>query len=426
MSGSCRLKIRSAEIHRRSSSFPPQPDKPYPHGMFRRAILLAAASLAACGVVRLVLPIDREGVLIPVEDGEEGWGYIDLRGRFVFEKRWAEQARNFRGKAAKIGDFSWDRLIDRNGNEIDFEESDVRYLGSGFSEPGWFVAIKVTETEEGNSTHYGMVDGSGKTVIPFEFERIGKWFFDDRLVVATKNGGTGMIDRSGKLVVPFEWDRIMKGFGFGERYPIVEKDGKRGLIDLEGNLLVPPEWPDIRMAGDRWAAVELGEGSWKQGLVDFEGKKLIPPEFSQVDVLEADDTAFAVVLKDDGKSALLDLAGNEVIPAHDSLLFPAGNGPYLVAVRPTEGDEDGSVWRYGVVDSRGKTKVEFESETLEQTGHKDLLFAKEGWEVQLNRPFQRRSGGATTMGCRGGSLKAFGLEIAGQRIAKFRLPPMAG
>ncbi len=96
--------------------------------------------------------------------------------------------------------------------------------------------IVVRNSEEAQ----GVIDRSGKVVIPFQYSRIGAFY--GNYAAASSNGKAGVIDKSNKKVIPFEYEDSYSSDG--KAFP-VEKNGKWGLVDISNKTILPFEYDDF-------------------------------------------------------------------------------------------------------------------------------------------------------------------------------------
>ena len=83
----------------------------------------------------------------------------------------------------------------------------------------------------------GLIDGTGKIIIPFEYDDI-ELPIDSSLTVKRK-GFYGRMDFDGKILVPCEYDHIWS-HGNTEGMVHVELDNKHGFVDITtGELVIP-------------------------------------------------------------------------------------------------------------------------------------------------------------------------------------------
>lgn len=231
------------------------------------------------GTVSSIVPYGCEEDRIPVRYGKN-LGFIDSKGKEVvpFEFDAAEPFFHGVAPARKEGEKNW-RIIGKNGKAINDEQFEMIYP---FVE-GFGVGMKQNATGQ---SKYGVVDSSGKTIIPFQYARItgsfsgeyiacaaydpyeieakglpenaNTWFIFDRagekvgethftlwddfsegLVAASENDKFGFMDATGKLVIPFQYDWVC---GFKNGMAWAGKDDKFGFIDKNGKFVIPMKY----------------------------------------------------------------------------------------------------------------------------------------------------------------------------------------
>jgi len=154
---------------------------------------------------------------------------------------------------------------------------------------------------------YGVVDSAGRTIHPFEYERIGS-FSDAGIAAAVRRipnlppasyNGWGVIDRTGKVVLPFNYTFIN-----------ILSDGKIAAIDRSG----------------------------KQRLFDASGREFVtPPGFAEVQASSMVD--FMIVSDSDGLRTVTTRDGRPVIPGRydEIVLYPDIN---VVTAYDAENEEE--------------------------------------------------------------------------------------
>ena len=118
----------------------------------------------------------------------------------------------------------------------------------------------------------GIVDESGKVVIPFEYWDIRS--FSEGLA-AVQRRKWGFIDKTGKVVIPFEYWEVKS---FSEGLAAVNR-GSWGFIDKTGKEVIPFEYWAVGDFSEGYAVVQRN----KWGVIDKNGKKVIPMNHSRVD-----------------------------------------------------------------------------------------------------------------------------------------------
>ena len=117
--------------------------------------------------------------------------------------------------------------------------------------------VKVLDRERfivRTGTSQSVVNEDGTVLFDFVRE------LDERLLVVGASSGYGLMDRSGKVILPLEYDPIFEPCSNG--IIMVRKDGLYGLCDVSGSILAKPSYQFIR---------ENSPGSFK--LFYLEGKE---------------------------------------------------------------------------------------------------------------------------------------------------------
>ncbi len=200
------------------------------------------------------------------------WGYIDKSGKIVIQPRFYEASTFDNGVAPAQLD-SKGVLIDKNGRVLATSKSDQ-------------IPKKLGELYElfGSKYLVGLVDKTGKWVLPPQFDRID--YFQKRAVVnqipstnsATKdnddqyfeilqNHRWGVIDRTGRIVLAPNYDEV-SSFNMGHAAVLI--NGKFGFVDTNNKIVIEPRY-DYVTAYDDVIAVKQGP-NWH--LLDSTGKQL--------------------------------------------------------------------------------------------------------------------------------------------------------
>ena len=110
---------------------------------------------------------------------------------------------------------------------------------------------------------YGVMDLTGKIVVPLEYDDI--WCDGFRLFVV-KNGIMSQLDNTGKIVQPF-----CSSYGFESLYNGYFKyyvNDKEGVVDSKGNVVIPAIYHYVNQLDDNIFAVQYDQdysgegGAW--------------------------------------------------------------------------------------------------------------------------------------------------------------------
>ncbi|MBQ6762699.1 MAG: WG repeat-containing protein [Bacteroidales bacterium] len=122
---------------------------------------------------------------------------------------------------------------------------------------------------------YGFIDRSENLVIPCIFDD-AETFWQNGVAVVKKSGKFGVIDITGKTILPFEYD----DWGSGDREDRsirLNKNNKWGVAQLpSGNLIIPCQYDNCRNGAWRQGAPHfLVQKNSKWGVIDIDGRIII-------------------------------------------------------------------------------------------------------------------------------------------------------
>lgn len=185
---------------------------------------------------------------------------------------------------------------------------------------------------------YGYIDKDGKTILPLKYEGVGN--FQNGASPARLNEKWGIINKTGKELTPFKYDNLYALLEKGLYKATIGK--KQGIINQTGKVLVPVEYDAINGPSENTVMVKK-EGKW--ALLDLIGKELTPFQYSYVGYTTQEKLW---MVQANGKYGYINAQGKVVIPIE---YFPMGHR-----------FSDGLVYAakdklYGFLDRSGKTVV---------------------------------------------------------------------
>ena len=129
---------------------------------------------------------------------------------------------------------------------------------------------------------FGMIDRSGKVVIPASYDELGP--FEKNRAPFAYDKHWGFIDESNKIVIE---NRFTKVTPFVSDAAAVLDGGKAALIDLDGTNLVAPQegYSDVgTYAQDRFPIMDKKSGKW--GYMDRKGTLVIPTVYDEAGIFD--------------------------------------------------------------------------------------------------------------------------------------------
>lgn len=180
-----------------------------------------------------------------------------------------------------------------------------------------------------------------------------------------KNGRWGIEDGNGNIIIPFEYDEIKlanKG-NFN-----VRKNAKWGIIDKAGSVIIPCEYDEIKPDVYKKDVFNVKKnGKW--GIIDEDGVAIIPCEYDEIEV--GFNSSYTLInsfqLKKNGKWGIADkTTGRIVIPCEYDEIFK-----FAETMPVKKGD------KWGIIDDKNEVIIPFEYEGIElNKSNKEVLFAK--------------------------------------------------
>lgn len=274
---------------------------------------------------------------------DDKFGYMDKNENVVIPAVYSYETSSktipaFIGGFAVIKkDGKWG-LLDKKGKlVIPFEYEYLRLI----SPPNTHVAAG---RKDGNKNFYGILTTQNKIEIPLVYEDIQA---DSNLVTVKQNGKWGLMDVTGKSMIPFEFtaltvyaaDKVLKA----------EKPGQYGFVDLTGKWLFEKAKSVYTLYSSQQGMVMCAVSS-KYGFLDLKGNEVIITKYDKAENFESNGLA-KVGKKSSTTSnsytyGYIDKKGNEIIPLKYESMGVFSNG--LVIAKDPETN------RYGYMDKTGK------------------------------------------------------------------------
>ena len=215
-----------------------------------------------------------------------------------------------------------------------------------------FSAIKGEKT--------GVISSNGSITVPFEYPSNATYWknLNDFLVIEKKQNGVsvfGIIDGTGKFLIPVIYKEISM-FDATHFLVSIEKNGKRyGLINLQGKILSGTDNYQIKKHINNLCIIT--NYSIKSGLLDLNTDQLIIPCEYNFEFISG--TKYIEYSKSDNGQpirGILNAKGKIMFESSfQSLFFNTNNRLFLA--------KKGG--KYGVVDTTGKIKIPFEYDKID-------------------------------------------------------------
>ena len=171
-------------------------------------------------------------------------------------------------------------------------------------------------------TLFGLIDGTGKTVLACEYEDITTYsskVYHQDYIVAKRNGLWGVLNWDGTALLPFKYDvepiPIPNSEGL---FLLSYEDKPGGVINSHDATVIPFQYRDLAFNGiyeyyfpnDKYPEIPprltYTAHSGRSGCLDKYGRKIIPPEYRRIDFAEK----LIIVTDTLGRQGLMDYDGH--------------------------------------------------------------------------------------------------------------------
>ena|GEM_PF-1592860 len=198
---------------------------------------------------------------------------------------------------------------------------------------------------------YGVIDKTGKTILPNEYDHV---VIDSltTMIQTQNNGKWGVYNKHGKQIIPIRYDalRIQTDGSI-----VASIDGKWGVVDKKGSVLIPFQYQYI---GD----FSFGKASAKNqnatGVIDLWGKWLVEPIFEGTRIINDSLCVYFT----NGRSGIFNTHRKEMRLAVDSLGV-MDNGFILVR----------HLGKYGFYNQKGKEIIPVQYDYLSSFGADSMI-----------------------------------------------------
>lgn len=213
------------------------------------------------------------------------YGLIGLDGEETFPAEFDRIQFDHLRRLYKLSkDKKWGVYTSSNGLIVPVKYEQVYTDGTRF----------ITLTLDGKK---GIVDYSGREVLPVEFDKISIQGWSTAFQVV-KDGKYGWYTQTGRELIPVIYDKLEDFGSFQPKYKGLFKasiDGKSGIIDTNG-IVVPIEYDRLWSIYDgRYFVVTQDE---KLGLYDTKGTLVLPAKYDWISQSKAVDVETLLLVKD--------------------------------------------------------------------------------------------------------------------------------
>ena len=215
-------------------------------------------------------------------------------------------------------------FVDTTGKEflMGVYDSTKPFSGAGVAPVGMFVRFSGMYSVY----RWGLIDTTGKLIVPLEYECIGSSMtsFPSGLVRWQRNGKYGLLGAGGQVVTPFQYDSMSS---FRVDYAEVTINGKKGLIDASGREVVPCVYDSVYAISSYSSDGYAQEGmihvvlNGRHGFVNTSGELVVPCKYDRVTNFSGGYAAVGISVGESSQAnipecrwGIVNTAGQEVVP----------------------------------------------------------------------------------------------------------------
>lgn len=337
------------------------------------AVVIAFIVFIMCiFMIKGILSKDKEQGNISSEDyfaayENNKWGVIDSNGNKVIDPSYQEMI-----------------IVPNSKNDVFLCTYDVDY------DNGTYKTKALNSKNEEIFTDYDQIEAISST------DENNNLSYNGNVLRVQKNGKYGLINLSGKEVLPCEYDNITSLEDVDGAIKIT-KDGKVGIADDKGQILIPTEYSDVKRLGKEKSQgfiVQNEEG--KYGIVDISNKSVLNIKYDSVSNVYQGDY---YVVTEEGKQKVVKKDGTEILNGdYDEIVYilknPENGVIYkkknkyglmkldgTIAINPTYDDlkeaKTGTLiasnnGKYGIIDLSNTTKLNFKYQSLTYNEKADI------------------------------------------------------
>lgn len=163
---------------------------------------------------------------------------------------------------------------------------------------------------------YGLIDFSGKEVLPANYEDISTMQGIEKTLILTKDGKYGLYNSVSKTVFADTTYTSVAPFGktYNDGYIVKNENGKYGILGSEGKIILDATHDKImKVSGNDKYVVQDGV---KTKLISKDGTTILETGFDEIIEIDGDN----LVIKKAGKYGIINTTGETLIdPAFDYL-----------------------------------------------------------------------------------------------------------
>ena len=168
----------------------------------------------------------------------------------------------------------------------------------------------------GNNKKYGVIDGTGKEIIPLKYDYIGdfkviKGLYESTFAIVELNNKYGFIDDKGNEIIPAQYEEVNEFHKLNDLILTkVKLNNKYGYIDTNNKIIIPLKYDEIGHFNNgilaKYAVVKTNN---RYGIIDMNDKEVIPCKYEMLGNMNT-----CCAAKYNGEWGVINTEGKVIIP----------------------------------------------------------------------------------------------------------------
>lgn len=319
------------------------------------------------------------------------WGVIDQTGKIVIEPAYEE--------IITIPSYKTDLFICVYDIDYTNETYKTKVLDSKNKEKfTGYDLVEVIENRDSNNIlwyeeevlkvkkdgKYGLIDYSGKEILPTEYDSIEALEGVKNSIVITKEEKLGLCNNKGDIIIEPQYKEIKSvGDDYRNGYVVVNSDNKYGLIDFTKQVILEEKYEEVKTVVGTNLYVVKEEGKLK--IINKDLETLVENKFDDVKQINGENLVFVK----NKKYGIMNIAGQIRTKAeYDNIEYIFDN--YYIAKKSD---------KYGIINIENENILPFEYEKISYRKEADFIEVEkknaEFTEI-LNNKFEKQLEGIIT------------------------------
>ncbi len=255
------------------------------------------------------------------------------------------------------------KVLNKGNEEILKEYEKIEAISNKDDNNNLWYEENILKVE--NNGKYGIIDLSGKEILPIEYEEITPILGVEGVLTIKKDGKYGLINNEGKEVIETTYAEITNlGKEYKEGYIVKGENNLYGILDYFGQQILETKYDKIdRVYGnDLYVVTENG----KKEIVRKNGEVVLAQGFDEVKHILKQQNAGLIYVKN-SKCGVMNFSGEvQIEPVYDDLK-EVKQGVYIAK-------KDGKV---GIIDNAQNEKVPYQYEDIMYQESADIYIAED-------------------------------------------------